>query len=350
MPAPETVQRELLNMLARFRKEAGRHDISTIGQLMNAYQKIYRRLQDKLELEVRRMFEKPESVVTHAYITRRLESLAEEVQKELQKYQAVIASTIDVSTDEALLMGSKHALELMKLGTLGQKAIRSVNFGILKPEQINTMIAFLAPGSPLFKRIDILAKYHAPKVRDQLIEAIALGYGPNKTAGNIAPLLAEVDKAFKIAMANPFADATRMARTAQLWAYREATRANYQLNSDVVSGWQWYANLDDTTCMSCVAMHGTIHPLDEPLEDHHHGRCTPIPVVLGNAMIAENAGPSWFDELPEQKQQSMMGQGAFEAWSAGRFDLSQLSHQVEDDVYGVIRTVTPLKDLVETVV
>jgi hypothetical protein len=253
-----------------------------------------------------------------------------------------------VSSDEALLLGSKHSLELMKLATFRQKALTSINFGLLKPDQINTIIGFLAPGSPLFRRIDILAKYHAPRVRDQLVESIALGFGPSKTAGNIAPLLADVDKAFKISMANPFADATRLARTALLWSYREASRANYQANSDEVSGWQWYAQLDETTCMSCVAMHGTIHPLDEPLDDHHHGRCTPIPVVLGNALIDEDSGSSWFDELSEEKQKSMMGSGAHDAWKSGKFDLSQLSHQVEDDVYGAIRTVTPLKDLVET--
>src|SRR5690349_3146854 len=151
MPTLTPVQRQLIQTLARFRLETERGDAATIRQLANAYSKIYRRLNDDLELEVRRIFEKPESVVTRAYITRRLESLTESIQAELEKYQGFLSTTIDTSADAALLQGSKHAVELMKLATFGRRAIAGVNFGSLNPAQINTMIGFLAPGSPLFK-------------------------------------------------------------------------------------------------------------------------------------------------------------------------------------------------------
>jgi hypothetical protein len=146
-------------------------------------------------------------------------------------------------------------------------------------------------------------------------------------------------------MARPFADAVRMARTAQLWAYRESSRANYQANSDVVSGWQWYAELDGA-CASCVAMHGTIHSLDEVLNDHHHGRCTAIPVVLEQALIPESAGRDYFDGLSDEQKQGILGKGAFEAYQGGKFDFSQLSTVHNDDVYGEMRVVPSLKDLI----
>ena len=345
MPLPPPVQRELIAALARFRREAARGDAAAIKQLADAYAKIHQRLKNELELELRRIFDQPESVVSRAYIQRRLSALAEQVEDELSRYQAVLSSTIDVSTDGALLQGSKHALELMRLATLGRRALINIDFDRLNPEQVNTMIGFLAPSSPLYKRIGQLARFHSPIVRDQLVEAIALGYNPYKAAGNITPFLRDIAAKFQTAMARPFADAVRMARTAMLWAYREAARANYQANGDVVTHWQWYAHLDGLTCMSCVAMHGTIHPLSKPLDDHHHGRCAAVPVVLGQALVPEDAGAAWFNNLPEEQQRIMMGTGAFDAWKAGKFELSQLSHQVPDDVYDLMRTVTPLKEL-----
>ncbi len=346
MANPTPAQRALIERLARFRKEAERGEAAAIKQLADAYKKIHQRLQAELELEVRRIFEKPESIVTRQYITRRISALTEQVEAQLTTYQTYLGTVIDTSTDAALLQGSKHAQELMKLATGGQRSLLSVAFDKLNPEQVNSIVGFLSPGSPLFERIGQIAQYHAPIIRDQLVEAVALGYNPYKTAGNIAPLLKDVAERFQIAMARPFADAVRMARTAQLWSYREAARANYRANDDVVTGWQWYANLDATTCMSCVAQHGTIHPIDEPLDDHYHGRCTPIPVVLSQPLVAENAGRDWFDGLDPAQQQTMMGPGAFAAWNDGKFDLADMSHQTPDDVYGLMRTVKPLKDLV----
>ena len=335
----------LIDLLVRFRKEQERGDAATIRQLADAYGKIHRRLQDELELEVRRIFEQPESIVTRSYITRRLERLTEQVQSELEKYQAFLATTVETSTDAALLQGSKHALELMKIATLGKTAITGINFGTLNPSQVNTMIAFLSPNSPLFRNIEKLAKFHAPAIRDQLVEAVALGYGPGKAAGNITPLLTKAAKQFELSLARPFADAVRLARTSIIYSYREATRANYQANSDVVTGWQWYADLGGA-CASCIAMHGTVHPLDEVLNDHHHGRCAQLPVVLGNAFVSESAGVEYFNKLDEAKQQELLGPGAFQAWKDGKFDFSQVSRERDDDVYGPMRSVASLKDLV----
>lgn len=347
MTPPSPIQRELINTLIRFRKETGKRDAATIKQLADAYAKIFHRLSGELELELRRIFDKPESLVTRAYIRNRLENLTGSVESELQKYQAVLASTIDTGADAALLQGSKHAVELMRLATLGRKAITGINFGALNPAQVNTMIAFLSPTSPLFSRIEQIAKFHAPVIRDRLTEAIALGFNPYKTAGNIEPFLSAIAKEFKIDMARPFADAVRMARTSQLYSYREATRANYQANSDVITGWQWMAETSDpNTCVSCLAMHGTIHDLDEVLDDHYHGKCAMLPIALGQAPLSESAGLDFFNELSEQEQQARMGSGAFEAYKAGKFDFSQLTHQVDDDTYGTMRTTTPLKDLI----
>jgi len=139
----------------------------------------------------------------------------------------------------------------------------------------------------------------------------------------------------------------RMMRTVQIYSYRDASHLNYQNNRDVVDGWIWYAKLDGLTCMSCVAMHGTFHSVDERLNDHHNGRCVAVPVTrLSDPFIKEGDGKSWFEQQPEGMQKKMMGAGKYDAWKAGKFDISQLSKEQNNDVFGLMRSETPLKDLI----
>jgi hypothetical protein len=167
-----------------------------------------------------------------------------------------------------------------------------------------------------------------------MIEGIGLGYNPRKIASIIVDALGQA-----------LTDTLRTVRTANLWAYREANRATYIANQQYLAGWVWHANLnDDRTCMSCIAMHGTVHPLDEPLDDHHNGRCAPIPLVIGRENPVES-GVDWFENLSEAEQRSRMGAKFFEAWQDGKFKLADMPGQYDDDVYGQMRRSRTLQDL-----
>jgi hypothetical protein len=118
-------------------------------------------------------------------------------------------------------------------------------------------------------------------------------------------------------------------------------------NSDVVDGWIWTAKLDGATCMSCVAQHGSFHPVNERLNDHHNGRCVAIPVTkLSKPFIEEGAGKSWFDVQPEAVQKQMMGTAKWDAYKANKFDFNKLSLDKHNDVFGDMKTEASLKDLI----
>ena len=101
-------------------------------------------------------------------------------------------------------------------------------------------------------------------------------------------------------------------------------------------------------CESCIAMHGTFHTVDETLDDHFQGRCQMLPqtILTRENTIAEGAGEAWFKGLPESQQQQIMGPGKWQAWKEDKFDFSQLSKQVDNDVFGTMRTASSLKDLI----
>ena len=337
MPSP------LLDLLAKFRQQEMRQEAVVLSQLGSAYAKIYERLQAQIELEVRRMLESEgRDALSRAYIRSRLGNLFSQVEDELGKYSAFVETSIDANIDDMLTLGTRHALEMMRLSGQG---VVGINFGQLSPQQINTMIGFLAPGSPLRERIGQMAGHFSGAVQDTLVEAIALGYNPYKTGGLIAPYLENVLAASTGGFAQVLATAITTARTAQLWTYREATRDNFQANSDVVPGWQWYASEDELVCPACLSLHGSIHPLDEPLEGHHNCRCAMLPILGGETMIPETAGRDYYDSLSDSEQRDLLGPGMYDALNNGQIEFSDLHQPVENDVYGTMQTTPTLSDL-----
>jgi hypothetical protein len=141
-------------------------------------------------------------------------------------------------------------------------------------------------------------------------------------------------------------DALRMTRTAQIYSYREATRANY-VASEVVTGWQWMAHVSDPrTCMSCIRMSGRIFPTKDALNDHHNGRCTMLPVIRNrDPFIKETDGKDYFNSLSEADQRARMGSEFHKAYKQGYFKFEELSWQRNDEVYGPMWQRRPLWNL-----
>jgi hypothetical protein len=344
---PETgrIPSDLLRRLEQFREETARRENGATNELVRVYRRLHDRLNDKLEDEVRRIFAQPERLVTHQYITERITALMGQVEEQLRSFENHTERTVDARAQEALTAGARQALAIMQALAGRSAPIVELDFNRLNPAQLNTIVGFLSPGSPLRNRIHELARHHSPAIRDQLIEGIALGYNPNKVARTIAPLLADVKRIFNVAMARPLADAVRMARTSALYTHREAAHANYQANSDVVTGWQWFAHLG-RACVSCMVMHGSIHSMSERLNDHYCGRCTQLPIVYDQALLKEGAGKEHFNKLSPEKQQELLGRSAYKALKDGRVQLDQFSAERFDRVYGTMRGVPSLRSLI----
>jgi hypothetical protein len=81
------------------------------------------------------------------------------------------------------------------------------------------------------------------------------------------------------------------------------------------------------------------------LDDHHNGRCTMIPMVVGATNEFDGAGETWFNSLNEEEQRSIMGPGKLEAWRDGKFTLADVPVTRPDDVYGQMRNEKTLAEL-----
>lgn len=326
MPTP------VIEAAAAFGKQMERQDAAAMKRVISAYQSAYGRLQDKIDLLVQQI---GADAPTRGQVIRmqRYQSLIAQVTDELKALGVLTRNEVDNGARIGIEMGAKHAREMLSYAATGTPRVAAV-FNSLPTAAIQQLLGFLAPESALWAKLEQYAPVHAAMIADEIVSGVALGYNPVKIAKGIT-------KSFGMALT----DSMRMMRTVQLWSYREANRATYIANQDVLDGWVWTANLDGLTCMSCVAQHGTVHPVTETLNDHHNGRCYMVPLVKGFNNPVEQTGREWFEKQPEAVQRKMMGKQYHQAWRAGQFDLADLSKNKPDDIYGRMRGVTPLWEL-----
>lgn len=142
----------------------------------------------------------------------------------------------------------------------------------------------------------------------------------------------------------PYAWAETSARTTAIWSHRTANHATFAANAHVVTSWVWSAARDLGTCPSCWAMDGQEFPLDQVLNDHHNGRCTPVPKVRGAELTIE-PGREAFERLSEDEQRAIMGPARYDAFRRGDLRWEDMSQRYNDPVFGEMLRVSTLRDL-----
>lgn len=274
-----------------------------------------------------------------------VQSLRRQIEEELRRFAIFADEEISIGAREAIAAGLKRSEQMILSGFPEPvQAVIASTFNRLHTDAVETMLGFLADDSPLHTALtERLGPEVAQRVGDKLVEGIGLGVNPREVARLIRK---ELGLGLNWSLTT--------ARTAQIWAYREVTRANYVANSHVVKGWTWQAALDDRTCMSCVAQDGTEHPPEDVLNGHHNCRCAAVPITkswrelgidLPETRQPVQTGREWFEGLSRFEQRKRMGPSMFKAWEAGEFDFADLSQPYTDPVYGEMLAEASLKGL-----
>lgn len=160
-------------------------------------------------------------------------------------------------------------------------------------------------------------------IRRELLRGIAVGENPRAAARR---MVRGIEDRFNGGLTR----ALVISRTEMLDAARTAQQVTDAANADVLTGWTWVAHLDPSTCRSCVAMHGTVHALNEPGPlDHQQGRCARVPKTktwaeLGFAGITDppDSTPdadAWFEALTADQQRGILGDTGYAAWLRGDY-------------------------------
>lgn len=335
----------LLQAVERFRQAVLRQERAAAVRLVRAYGAAYQRLQGDIEALSAAISELPSPTWGQVERLSLYRSLQAQIADEIGRYAVIAENEIGQGAETALAAGLRDSERLVQLSLPGLEPAQLRGLWVrLNPDAVLTMAGFLEQESPLFINLRRLGDDVAALVADKLREGIILGFSPRKVARIIRDTAGQ-----------GLTWSLNTARTANVWAYRLASHANYRANLHVVTSWIWYAQIGDPrTCLSCVNMHGSEHPLSEVLNDHHSGRCTPLPKTvryrdLGldvpEEPVSVPRGEDWFGTLGTAQQREMMGPSLYAAWRAGEFSFQDLSVAYADNVYGEMLHEASLKGL-----
>lgn len=325
----------VIDQATRFRNELARHETSATNQVIDAYRLITNRLEDKLTLLMSRIEVLDSQNNLNANTIRKQavwSSLLNQLEDEITKFGGYVDTSNTLAAKRALDLAGKHSQLLTAVHFENNPSLTqafNATWDRLPTEAIETLLGFLQNDSELRSGLQNSLGYSATQnFQNKLLEGIALGYNPNKINALINQSLGE-----------PLTWSLNTVRTTQLYAYREATRANYIANSGIIGGWKWYAALDNRTCLSCVNKHGREFRSDQSLNDHHQGRCTSIPLIkdyqkFGLEPLNIETGENWFNRLPTNQKIERMGYARYRAFLAGEFNFDELSEPYQNDIWG----------------
>jgi hypothetical protein len=344
---------DLPSGIAAYRRAIDNRVLDATDRLVRSYARIQAQLVLQLdglvaEIEAARAAGR-DMTATQVRKLARFERLIGELTTQMERYGAVVENEVTLGRVDAVALASRDLPKLIEaqltMWPEGARQSLLATFQRMPSEAIEAMVGALQDDLPL-QRLT-LARFgpdRAAAMGDKLLLGLASGRGPRAVARDMANVLGV-----------PLSDALRISRTEIVRAHRLATHAGFVRNGHIVKGWIWRANLDTRTCMSCVAMDGTVHGNDETLDDHPNGRCYPEPVTVEPRDLGINvdlprvereSGKAWFSKLPEAAQRDMMGDAKWEAWRAGKFGLVDLARERKDADWGRMFSEASLKELV----
>lgn len=327
----------LFEQAKQFRRLLLQRDAAAAERLTLAYSQIHtdiqRRVSD-LTSEIEAARARGEEVSAHWLQQReRLSSLLTQVESEVGRFSALARHVITGEQAALVSLAQNHAASLV-IAARGPGLIPS--FARLPTAAVEDAVGFLSPGRPLHALLDRLAGSAAERVRQRLVKAVATGQSPRRVASEI-----------REAMGGNLTDALTISRTSMVSAYRTSTLRTYQANRDVIKGWRWVCAKSSRTCLVCLALDGSVWPLEKPMPAHWNCRCTFVPVVDGQQWQAQT-GAEWFGAQSEQVQREMMGPRAFEAYKSEGVSMTDFVGERRDAHLGRVSYRRSLKEIQES--
>jgi SPP1 gp7 family putative phage head morphogenesis protein len=328
----------LVDLAMQFRGQVLKRDAATLKRLTESYGAIYKRARADMDNLINAILASKDGTMTAGQVQRlgQYKDLLANLEREVNQYGGFLQVATRTEAEALIAQAARDAKAMIGTAAGGNAAVIA-RINTLNPQAIEALLGFLDPQGKLwqFWASGKAGAQAAEEISKVILENVGLGRNPRTWAG-----------ALQQVMGRPLSSALKTARTVQLYSYREANRANFIANKEIVVKWQWVAMLDADTCPACLALHGQEFELEQSTDGHYNCRCTCVPVTVLTTDKIES-GETWFAEQPASTQEAILGPGKYEAWKNGEFDFSQLAAHNDDAVFGKMWQEASLDSLVQ---
>lgn len=160
-------------------------------------------------------------------------------------------------------------------------------------------------------------------VENTAIRGFAEGWGPMRSARAITGIVHDL----------PAAEANNLMRTLYMQSFRHGQTVHRMANTDILSGHIRISARDGRVCLACIYEHGRVLRVNETVYDHHYGRCTSVPQVIGRERTVQR-GEDWFFAQTDARQRELAGHANYEALKSGDIQLRDFVDRYQDPVFG----------------
>ncbi|HOG48202.1 MAG TPA: hypothetical protein PLJ35_19390 [Anaerolineae bacterium] len=311
----------VVQIMRRFKAQLLAREAQEMRAMAKAWRGVERALEAQLEALAKELAAEKaaglEGSQWRLFEKERYQALLRQTRHEINKYIADAERAIADEQAELAALGVQHAD-----AALAASGVHA-SFSRLPVEAVENMVAMTREGAPLHELLSRTWPDAVEGMTTALVRGTALGWNPRKTA-----------REMRDGLASGLNRVLCIARTEQLRAYREASRAEYAA-SGVVKGYRRLAAHDSRTCVACLLLDGQFSTLDTALDDHPNGRCAMVPVVDGMPDVTWQTGREWLEGQDAETQRAIMGPGRYDAWREGKVTLSEMLRPLDGGGVGV---------------
>ena len=263
------------------------------------------------------------------YANERYQALLVQLQRELAKYNADAAAIIQAQQLSFASMGAEQATAWLRYSGAIQGSFTQLGSGAFE-----NIAALARAGNPLALLLSAAYPATAQAITDELLKGLALGKNPRITARMMV----------NDGLATSLNHALLITRDQSIRAARLAALQQYQ-TSGLVVAYKRVAARQRRTCLACLALDGTVYPINVMMPLHPQCRCTLLPILRGREPLAMPTGKQWFLEQSAKTQRDMLGPGRYALWQRGAFQFEDLATVHSGGIWGANAQVTPVNAL-----
>lgn len=329
----ELVPPEIIDAINDFKRGLQDRETAQMAEMARRWRDVEISLENRaVEAAANAVRLRQDGPLTRASLIRaeRTELLLQQARTELLRYADYATPLITNEQRNLLNLAIEHSQEALSIA--GGRVVPS--FAVLATRNIENLVGAAGNGSPLRSLLENTYGFGADGILREMISGVAIGDNPRTIARRV--------------VRDGFSDSLNhmmmVARTEQLRIYRETSR-QYYTESEVVRGYQRLSARDTRVCVGCLMADGRFYELSVVFQEHPQGRCALVPVLNDAPLWDFQDGHDWLLEQDPVTQIEIMGQGRWDAWQAGRFNLRQMETLRRNNVWGDSIQPTPLREL-----